>query len=119
MSDDVIRIENEDLPPEPSQSEAQQVISIDIGDLPAESVAGESSQNIVIDLPARKEPKEEPVNCTFCSAPIQPGDEVVSCTRCNSPHHLECWKLKGGCSALGCGSRQSGPYIKRSNEIAL
>ncbi|NLL42759.1 MAG: extracellular solute-binding protein [Firmicutes bacterium] len=41
-------------------------------------------------------------SCVFCQQDIQAEDEVIACPRCRSPHHVHCWKDKGGCGKTGC-----------------
>lgn len=48
------------------------------------------------------------MRCPYCQTPIGSGLPVRFCPTCKLPHHDECWRANGGCTAFGCEHRPNG-----------
>ncbi len=99
LDENVIRIELEDLPPDPA--------TIFISEKDLEMVTPILST--VEDLGAIEIPD---IPCAFCHTMINPGEAFGKCRVCGTPYHEVCWKECGGCSVLGCrGSRDRSAFV--------
>jgi hypothetical protein len=46
--------------------------------------------------------------CPYCLTGFTTDAKIAICSACGSPHHADCWRENGGCTAYGCSQGPDG-----------